>query len=146
MNYSNARILSCSVPLVLMAVGASMGVSVPLAKAQGLAPSPAEAPPSDERVAEAAGLMNEAMNLSGQSVAARIAVARGSAPSFRSPLEPRAISWTAHWITINQTSEVPRPVREDAYASFFDVAAHHDPTYAAQVAWELTGCLGARGA
>ena len=139
MKFSNAHNWSCSVSLVLIAFGASVGVTHCPARADDapVTPMATEAAPSDERIGEAASLMNEAMNLSGQSREARIATARGSAALIPLLTGASRDKLTAHWIAINQASEVPRDIREDAYSSFFDVAAHHDPAYAAQVAWNL---------
>lgn len=110
------------------------------------AATPADAPISDERVKSAANLIGQAFNLSGSSAAARINAARGAAALLPLLSGNERDTLTRRWITINQAREVPRSLRAEAYAAFFDVAARRDANWARQIAWYLPDAAARAGA
>jgi len=104
----------------------------PAAPPSSLPPAPTLAP--SKGALSAPSLVSEALGIARQEPDARVVVTRTAAALLpRLPLASRS-ALSARWLGIALSSQVARPVRSDALAAFFDVAAKTDATFARRFA------------
>jgi len=124
--------------------------SLPRANAQddgGVTPMPVgQAQLSAEQIAQAAGLIAEAITVAERNPAARVIVTRGAGALLPRLEGARRRDLTNRWIRIAMSGIVPRRVRSDAFASFFDVAARSDVEFARAIALALPDAAARAGA
>ncbi len=132
--------------------GATSMTSVPMAASPMASMDATEtdvpeiAPANPDQVARATGFIAQAISIAERNPEALISVVRQSAS-----LIPRTgTTWreglTSRWLNLVQNPNVPRNVRLDAYAAFFDAATQVNRSYARRVALQVPDAAGRVGA
>lgn len=113
------------------------------ATSSGLARSnlpPAPVGSSSSNVAQgdlsASSLVGEALGIAQNDGSARVVVTRGAAALLPRLPQPQRDELSRRWLAIATSSSVPRDVRSDALAAFFDVAARSDANFAERFAMQ----------
>jgi hypothetical protein len=104
----------------------------PAAPPTSLPPAPTDT--ASTGALSAPSLIGEALTIARQHPEARVVVTRTAAALLpRLPVASRN-PLSANWLGLAMSPQVARPIRSDAFAAFFDVAAKADPAFARRFA------------
>lgn len=142
----NHRLIA-TLPRTALAVVSLTVFSVPTLRAQTLPPAAGGAtvestPISQDRLTLATNLISESLRVANDNPQARITALRGAAALIPRLASPARDTLTDRWLSLALAPDIQRTVRGQALSSFFDVAAHQDPEYAAGIAGRLPDAAG----
>jgi hypothetical protein len=123
-------------PAVLMARAVAQDATTAATGQLLPAPAPENAPPSNERIEQAANLIDEALTLAERNDAARPAVVRGAAALIPQLTGDRRDTLTRRWMRLVRASSVSSDLRQQAFSTFFD-ASGRDVEYGRALALSL---------